>query len=160
MAALPATMSPAEGLLCVHGTPHSDLVYLLETVTADGLRAATADEVEARLDGVRSELLLCGHSHLPRDVSVAGVRIANPGSVGLQAYDDEHPVFHVVENGSPHARYAIVERRAAGWQLQLRQVAYDWQAAADQAARNGRADWAHALLTGRVGPTAAQAGAA
>lgn len=160
MASLPATMTPAPGLLCVHGTPHSDVVYLLETVTADGLRAAGADEIEARLAGVRSALLLCGHSHLPRDVQVSGVRIANPGSVGLPAYDDDHPVFHVVENGSPHARYAIVERTSGGWQLQLRQVAYDWQAAADQAAKNGRADWAHALLTGRVGPTEASITAA
>lgn len=157
MAALPATIAPAPGLLCVHGTPHSDAVYLLETVTAEGMRAATGEEIEPRLNGVRCELLLCGHSHLPRDAGVAGMRIANPGSVGLQAYDDGHPVFHVAETGSPHARYAVVERTPAGWQLQLRQVAYDWQAAAEQAARNGRADWAHALLTGRVGPTEAQA---
>lgn len=157
LAALPATMAPAPGLLCVHGTPHSDLVYLLETVDSDGMRQASSAEVQQRLGAVASQLLLCGHSHLPRDVSVAGIRIGNPGSVGLQAYDDAHPVFHVVENHTPHARYALVEHGAAGWQLQLRQVAYDWQSAAAQAARNGRPDWAHALLTGRVGPTEAQA---
>jgi hypothetical protein len=57
-------------------------------------------------------------------VQCGDVLIVNPGSVGLQAYDDEHPHPHVVENGAPHARYAIVEK-PAGWQVDLRAVPYD-----------------------------------
>lgn len=151
LAALPPQLRPMPGLLCVHGTPASDLVYLLETVTPDGLRQATPAEAAERLGAPDAALVLCGHSHVPRDVVVNGVRVLNPGSVGLQAYDDEHPHPHVVEVGSPHARYAWVESTPHGWQVTLREVAYDWEAAAVQAERHGRGDWADALRTGRVG---------
>jgi hypothetical protein len=76
------------------------------------------------------------------------VLVANPGSVGLQAYDDEHPHRHVVENGAPHARYAIVEKTSAGWRVDLRAVPYDHMAQSRAAAGRRRADWAHALATG------------
>lgn len=152
LAALPAQLQPMPGLVCVHGTPASDLVYLLETVTPDGLRDATPAEAAERLGRPDASLVLCGHSHLPHDVRVNGIRVVNPGSVGLQAYDDSHPFDHVVENGTPHARYAWVEPRPDGtWQVTLRQVVYDWESAAEQAERNGRGDWADALRTGRVG---------
>jgi hypothetical protein len=39
-----------------------------------------------------------------------GRLVVNPGSVGLQAYDDDHGHPHVMENGTPHARYAIAEQ--------------------------------------------------
>jgi hypothetical protein len=152
LAGLPTRLQPAPGLLCVHGTPGSDLQYLLETVTAPrGLRAALPDEVAQRLGPVDAILVLCGHSHVPRDVRVGALRIANPGSVGLQAYDDEHPYPHEVEVGSPHARYAIVQPVADGWSVTQRAVPYDWEAAARQAEARGRGDWADALRTGRVG---------
>ncbi len=31
-------------------------------------------------------------------------------SVGLPAYDDDRPYAHLVESGSPHARYAVLRR--------------------------------------------------
>ncbi len=151
LAALPPAMAPAPGLRCVHGTPASDVVYLLETVTPGGLRAATPDEIVSRLGPVGDGLLLCGHSHLPRDVSAGPVRIVNPGSVGLPAFDDDHPFEHVAETGSPHARYALLEGRDGRWDVRLRVVAYDWEGAARQADSRGRGDWADALRSGRVG---------
>lgn len=159
LAALPKAMDAAPGLHCVHGTPASDLEYLLETVTPEGLREARDDEVAARLlslppaaAGAPLTLLLCGHTHLPRDRVVAGgLRVVNPGSVGLPAYDDDHPFAHVVENGRPHARYALVEHTPDGWRVDLRAVAYDWEAAARRAEAHGRGDWADALRSGRVG---------
>jgi predicted phosphodiesterase len=151
LATLPPQLRPTPGLLCVHGTPTSDLVYLLETVTPDGLRGATPAEAAERLGRPDASLVLCGHTHVPRDVTLNGIRVVNPGSVGLQAYDDSLPVAHVVENGSPHARYAWVESTSTGWQVTPREVAYDWEAAAAQAQRHGRGDWADALRTGRVG---------
>ena len=66
-------------------------------------------------------------------------------------YDDHQPFDHVAETGSPHARYAWVDRTPEGWRVSLRQVAYDWEAAAAQADSHGRGDWADALRTGRVG---------
>ncbi len=75
-----------------------------------------------------------------------GRRIANPGSVGLQAFHDDLPYAYTVENGDPRARYAIVEKDA----VLFRQVAYDHRAAAAKAERDGRPDWALGLRTGRM----------
>jgi predicted phosphodiesterase len=165
LAALPATLHPAPGIACCHGTPASDLVYLLETVTDDfdrsagrpGIRAATTTEVAQRLAGLGAGgLVLCGHSHVPRMLQLDdGTLVVNPGSVGLPAYDDVHPHPHVVEVGAPHARYALLTRRVhghtTGWQVELRAVPYPHAAAARQAEANGRGDWADALRSGRVG---------
>lgn len=159
---LPAGLTLADGVRCCHGTPASDLHYLLETVMPDfgrhgslGLRPASAAELAERCAGVPAgTLLLCGHSHVPRIMQVAdGPTVVNPGSVGLPAYDDELPARHWVEAGSPHARWALIERSAGGWQVALRATAYDWTAAAERAEAHGRGDWADALRSGRVGRT-------
>ena len=163
LATLPATLAWREDVLLCHGTPTSDLQYFLETVTPDyqpgsspGVRAATPDEALARLGDalhrVAHGLILCGHTHMPRCLNLADGRlIVNPGSVGLPAYDDAHPHFHLIETGTPQARYALLTRSAGGWQADLRGVDYDFETAARQAERNGRPDWADALRTGRVG---------
>ncbi|HEX4384293.1 MAG TPA: metallophosphoesterase family protein, partial [Myxococcales bacterium] len=102
----------ADILLC-HGSPGSDLTHLLMTPIAGGFRPSTADEVEARLEGAKdARVICCGHSHVPAAVrSRSGQLVVNPGSVGLQAYEDDHPFIYKVENGSPDARYAILEER-------------------------------------------------
>jgi predicted phosphodiesterase len=113
---------------------------------------------EAR-PGLAATLILCGHTHVPRAMAVpGGPLVVNPGSAGLPAYDDEHPHPHVIETGAPHARWALVERRAgAGWRVALRATAYDWSAASARALQNGRGDWADALATGFVGRKEADA---
>jgi predicted phosphodiesterase len=171
LAALPATGWLLDEVLLCHGTPASDLLYFMETVTAGfgvdgqrGLRAATARELGERAaqvpagdarSGLAAALILCGHTHVPRAMALAGgPLVVNPGSVGLQAYDDIHPLPHFVENGSPDARWALVERdRHGAWHVQLRTTPYDWRAAAAQAQANGRGDWADALASGFVGRT-------
>jgi putative phosphoesterase len=149
MAALPATLPfTAEVFLC-HGTPASDLDSLLETLEPAGIRSATAAEVDARLATVRAELVLCGHTHVPRAVrSGSGQLIVNPGSVGLPALETTHPYPVIVENGSPDARYAILERRDGSWIPSLIAVPYRHQAMSDLAAARNRPDWACALRTG------------
>jgi predicted phosphodiesterase len=144
----PAAAFDSEIFLC-HGTPKSDLQYLLESVDPGGLRAASADEIEARLSGQQSPLVLCGHSHVPRAVrSARGQLIVNPGSVGLPAFDARRPHPHVVENRSPDARYAIVEKRAGLFSAELRSVPYDHESMVKLALLRRRDDWAHALRTG------------
>lgn len=158
LAGLPATLWLADDLFCCHGTPGDDLVYLLETVVpggpapdVPGIRLATPPEVRTRLGGLSAGLVLCGHSHVPRAVQCGSTLVVNPGSVGLPAYDDEHPFPHRVEAGSPHARWALAERDAHGaWHVALRATPYDWAAASSRAAANGRPDWAHALRSGFV----------
>ncbi len=79
-----------------------------------------------------------------------GRHVMNPGSVGLPAYAEDEPFPHKNESGSPHARYAIVERSDDGFSIDMRAVAYDWQAAATIAAARGRHIWVAALQTGRA----------
>jgi putative phosphoesterase len=144
----PRLQFSAELLLC-HGTPDSDLVYWLETVEATQVRAASSQEVDARLGQVDAELIACGHTHVPRAVRASsGQLIVNPGSVGLQAFDDAHPYPHVIASGSPDARYAIVERVAGQWHCELIAVPYDHASMARLALQHQRPDWAHALATG------------
>ncbi len=139
------------GILLFHGTPHSDAEYLPETVCPAGVRFATDQEIRSRLgEEDLPGLLLCGHTHIPRVVRTGAQLIVNPGSVGLQAYADDQPWPHVMETGSPHARYAIVERSETGWNVEQLQLRYDWDAASRQAKANGRADWAWRLTTGRA----------
>lgn len=140
-----------DAFLC-HGTPAHDDVYFFETVTPQGLRAATADEVAARLGEVRAALVCCGHTHTPRLLrSRRGQLLLNPGSVGLPAYGDALPFPHAVENGAPDACYAIAERDADGrWSGELLTVPYDHEAMAVLAERRERPEWAHALRWGRL----------
>ena len=151
MASLPPTLQLAEDVLMVHGTPSSDLVYFLETVTEAGVRPATLAEVEERAGGTSARLILCGHTHVPRAVMLRDGRlIVNPGSVGLPAYDDDNPFPHAIENGSPFARYATVSNDGGSWQASFHLVAYDWEQAARDAEAVQRADWATALRTGMM----------
>ncbi|MBN2387900.1 MAG: metallophosphoesterase family protein [Anaerolineales bacterium] len=149
LACLPARVELDGGLLLFHGTPTDDTAYLLETVNGGHVRLADPVEIRQRLGAVSAALILCGHSHVPRLVALPGQGlILNPGSVGLQAYDDTAPEPHVIENGSPHARYALLEKHGPDWQAEFVLVPYDHPAAAAQAHRNARPDWERALQTG------------
>jgi putative phosphoesterase len=146
---LPPIMRVEPEILLCHGSFSDDLQYLLEEVGEHGVSLAPPEVLRERLGVTREALILCGHSHIPRAVRHGATQIVNPGSVGLQAYDDVHPWTHYMETGSPHARYAILDRdRAGGWRVDLIAVNYDWRSAADDARRAGRPDWAHALETG------------
>ncbi len=146
---LPATAS-LEGVLCCHGSPTEDTQCLLETVAAGRLRLATADEIQQRLGVASAGAIACGHSHVPRAVRTASQLVVNPGRVGLPAFDDTSPTYHVVETGSPDARYAVLTRSLGGWAVDLVSVSYDFAAMAELAERNGRPEWAQALRTGYV----------
>ncbi|PIM51457.1 YfcE family phosphodiesterase [Roseateles chitinivorans] len=147
--ALPTTLRLNDEVFLCHGTPRRDIEYFLDSQVGERLVLASAEEVAERLGEERSELVCCGHTHIPRVLrSSRGQWLVNPGSVGLQAWDDEHPAPHVAEVGSPDARYAIVEKTAQGWRTTSISVPYDHEAAARIAARHGREDWARWLRTG------------
>jgi predicted phosphodiesterase len=151
LANLPATYRLDHEILLCHGTPTDDLTYLLETIEPTGVRPATHDEVAGRVGDGDARLILCGHSHQPRTMLLDDGRlVVNPGSVGLQAYEDDHVHPHRAQTGSPHARYAILERSEASWRVEFIAIPYGWDQEAERAARNGRSDWATALRTGRV----------
>jgi predicted phosphodiesterase len=151
MARLPMVLRPVDGVFMCHATPYNDFDCYLEDLVDGELRPAPVSRVEERSRSCDASLILCGHSHLPRVMRLrTGQVIVNPGSVGIQAYAGHDPKPHVVEVGSPHARYAILESTPLGWKADLVAVPYDWDDAAALADRNGREDWARALATGFV----------
>lgn len=151
MRGLTHTLRLGEDVLLCHGSPRSDHEYLLETLDGHAMRAATPAEIDERLSGQYAPLIACGHTHVPRNVRLGtGVLLLNPGSVGLQAYGDDHPVAHKVENDSPDARYAIAESTTQGWQVEHLAVPYDHESMAVLAEQRHRLEWAHALRTGRM----------
>ena len=81
---LPPTQTlEVEGIgrvLFCHATPHNDL---------DVFTAVTPEErVAPVFAGVDANLVVCGHTHIQFDRTIAGVRVVNAGSVGM-AYEDE-----------------------------------------------------------------------
>ncbi|MGY4396048.1 putative phosphodiesterase [Sphingomonas sp. UYAg733] len=147
IAAQPTVLAYSPGIFMCHGTPDSDLEHFLNTVEPTGMREATGAEIAARATDRHEAIILCGHTHLPRIVTLDDGRVvANPGSVGLQAFDDDRPWPYRVEVGDPRARYAIIENGRLGFVA----VEYDHEAAAAKAAREGRGDWAEALRSGRL----------
>lgn len=150
IATLPETLR-LDDVLMVHGSPRGDLECLLETVTENGMRNATVAEIDERAGQTDAALILCGHTHVPGAVRLSGERlVVNPGSVGLQAFEDDYPFPYKVETGSPHARYAMLESSGGSWSANLMAVGYDWDSAALLAETRGRRDWGRALRTGRV----------
>jgi predicted phosphodiesterase len=148
LASLPPTRSIAGALLC-HATPQDDLTYWLHHVSDGTVIPSPRAQIAERATGITESLILCGHTHLARAVQLPhGPLIVNPGSVGCPGYDDDLPAFHVVEQGTPMACYAILDQRGDTWAVTLRQVPYDNRRAAELAAARGSTTWASALSTG------------
>ncbi|WP_294290368.1 metallophosphoesterase family protein [uncultured Sphingomonas sp.] len=142
---LPPRLALGDTLLC-HGTLSSDIEHLLFCVNATGFRAATDEEINERL-GSAPAMTLCGHSHVAGErVLPDGRRVANPGSVGLQAYTDDRPHPYAVANDTPQARYAILK----DGHLTFRRVDYDHRVAARRAREGGFDAWATWLETGKA----------
>ena len=148
LSALPATATLSHRILAFHGTPSNDDAYLLEVVDNGRVFLTPRAKLLESLGSAIAQVMLCGHTHIPRIVRMDETLIINPGSVGLPAYTTSDPEPHRMENGSPDARYAIVEKADDGWRSELVAVPYDHLGAADQARQQARADWAIALRTG------------
>jgi putative phosphoesterase len=148
---LPKTAVFDNDIFLCHGTPGSDTAYLLEDVM-DGLPEVRSEgAIRELLQGVHQPVVLCGHTHIPRVVELStGQLVINPGSVGVQAYDDVEPVRYRMQTYSPHACYAILEKGRAGWNVSLERVSYDHHTAAEHARTMGRDDWAQGIATGRM----------
>jgi putative phosphoesterase len=91
-------------VLFCHGSPHSD---------EEIISACTPD---TRLHGLvasaDADVVVCGHTHMPFDRRVNGLRVINPGSVGMPY-------------GAPGAYWALL-----GPDVALRRTDYDREAAA------------------------------
>jgi len=91
-------------VLFCHGSPRSDE----EIMSA----ATPLKRMRELLGGVEADLVVCGHTHMQFDRRVDGIRVVNPGSVGMPY-------------GEPGAFWALL-----GLDVELRRTDYDREAAA------------------------------
>lgn len=150
MKSLPFDLVVNDDIYACHGTPSDDLVYLMEDVSSGAALLRSEAEILELLGTVSSKIILCGHSHTPRILTLSsGHIIVNPGSVGLQAYADEEPFPHTIQNSTPDASYAILRGEQGGeWDISLHRVGYDYDQAIKGASKRCRNDWMICLRTG------------
>lgn len=148
---LPANAVIDDTVFLCHGTPTSDTTYLLEDVASGRPEVRTEATIIELLGGVHESVILCGHTHIPRVIQLSNRQlIMNPGSIGVQAYEDHVQVKHRMETNAPHASYATLEKGQSGWDVSLHRVSYDWDKAEKQARDLNREDWAQGIATGRM----------
>jgi predicted phosphodiesterase len=142
LVSLPATAVHDGDVFLCHGTPDNDeKTWLDRFYKGRTTELPTEADVAAQARGLDYSLLLCGHTHIPRTLRLLDGRlVVNPGSVGMQ-----------LVRGSPDARYAIMERRPAGWHTALFAVPYDHIEAARLAVAHGFPQWAASLTHGWAG---------
>lgn len=138
--------------LC-HGNFEQDDAPLIEKFENGEVVQKSHKELESETEIVKQDIILCGHTHVPKvlKLSSSGKIIINPGSVGLAAYDDETPFYHMMESGSPLAKYVVIERDGKQVvSITQRHIRYDHERAVKQAEKNGRSDWAYWIRKGKT----------
>ncbi len=138
LGALPLLTEVVPSVLIFHARPDHDERYLTEVIADGRLARAPRSVIEKRLGTLdpRFRLLLSGHSHRPDLIRLTDGRILfNPGSVGCPAYHDDDAPAHVSEQGTPHARYGLVDlgRSKEVLRIDCFAVAYDHESAAKRA---------------------------
>ena len=150
--AIPATRIYRDQVFLCHGTPGDDNTYWLETVKPDGsVTLSTREAIEKEAEGISQSLILCAHTHIARAVRLSDGRlVVNPGSVGVPGFSYNVPYQHLIEAGTPDARYAILELVGSAWRVTFRHVPYDHEAMAALARSKGFQEFASVLATGWV----------
>jgi putative phosphoesterase len=119
LGSLPLSLTIRQGnwrLLAVHGSPRSD---------EEGITAATGDgDFDTMgVDPAAVDLLVCGHTHVPLDRTIKGVRVVNVGSVGLPFDGDPRPCYALV---------SVTRGEQTSLEVVLRRVAYDVEEVVEQ----------------------------
>lgn len=120
VAGLPTRVTLAGGeVLAAHGTPDSTWTYLLR----DGKAWASDELVLERLGDVGdARVVIVGHSHLEHVRQIGDLTVVNCGAVSRQ------------KDGSPQARWVLLEGEGGVWNVSFRRVPYDVEQAAAWAA--------------------------
>ena len=93
-------------VLFCHASPRNDTdIFTIDTPD---------DRVRFLMNGVDADLVVCGHTHMQFDRTVDGLRIVNPGSVGMPY-------------GNPGAYWAMLDSG-----VEMRRTDYDREAAAER----------------------------
>ena len=83
MRALPFDRQLTDYLYLCHGTPGNDLIYLLEEVSSGKAELRDATEIKVLLAGNKSKIIICGHTHTPRDYLLNNAESSdNPEHIG------------------------------------------------------------------------------
>ncbi len=116
VAKLPTSVTLADGaVLAAHGAPGSAWEYLLR----DGKQWASDALVRERLGNMgAARVVIVGHSHLEQLRQLGPLTVVNAGAVSRQ------------KDGSPLARWVLLEGQGDAWTVTFRRVAYDLEAAA------------------------------
>ncbi|WP_298818259.1 metallophosphoesterase family protein [uncultured Roseibium sp.] len=152
------TIRLSDEVLLVHGTPEDDDRYLTEKNEGPKGHQPDEESLLAELNGEQAQVVCSGHSHIPRVLSLqsTGQTLLNPGTVGFPSFDSQHPRYLAGEVGDRRAQYALMTRNAKGWTFEQKYLAYDIDAAAREAEKNGRSGWAQAFQEGYFGPLSQQ----
>jgi predicted phosphodiesterase len=76
-------------------------------------RDSTSDELRAMLHACDADLVLVGHTHIPAEHTVGGVRVVNVGGVSNPHLPD------------PRAWYALLDANDDGYEISVRPVEHD-----------------------------------
>lgn len=100
-------MLDGKRLLLLHATPAEPLYSYLGP-DPEKWRAAAA--------GIKADILLVGHTHLPFHFDLGGLQVVNPGSLGQPKDRDPRAAYALIENGVPRLERASypVHRTIAG----------------------------------------------
>lgn len=129
------TLPDGTRLLGVHAAPGTDdgpgIIPLLND-----------DELRTLLAPAEADLVIVGHTHVPLDRSIDGVRVVNIGSVS-------NPMRARLE-----ASYALLDADASGYQVQMRYVDYDREAVIEalQRVRHPTVDFLTKMIRGELLP--------
>ncbi len=147
---MPKTKNVSDDVFICHGTPAYDTTYMLEAIK-EGFKTVNDNAViDNYLKDVSQRFVFCGHSHTHRIVQTLKHIVVNPGSVGLPAYDDEHPIYHKTESFNPFTQYCIVEIHGEEFSINQINLPYEHEKAAALASQNNRLDWAKWLMGGKI----------
>jgi putative phosphoesterase len=82
-------------VLACHATPRNDTEIFTRLTPEERLRPA--------FDGVRADIVVCGHTHMPFDRRIGEVRVVNAGSVGMP-WGEPGAYWLLLGAGGPHPR--------------------------------------------------------
>jgi putative phosphoesterase len=97
--ALPPTMQIGRVLFC-HATPRNDVDIFTERTPEERIAPLFA--------GVDADVVVCGHTHMQFDRTIAGKRVLNSGSVGMP-YEDEPGAYWTLDLEHRRTEYQLDE---------------------------------------------------
>lgn len=100
-------------VVAVHGSPRNPLYgYLKPSLPRNEILLQLTPSVFAiKPAPIKADIVLVGHTHIPAEIEVEGIRVLNPGSCGQP------------RDGDPRASYAIYDTESSTFTI--RRVRYD-----------------------------------